>query len=51
MRNTINGNYLWLVLVVFLILPVVNAFTGKDAPVRPFQTAVEQAIDLPGKRQ
>lgn len=53
MRQTAKGNYLWLVLLVFVvIMPIVNAMT-RPVTVQPFETAIEQPsdIDLPIKKE
>jgi hypothetical protein len=51
-KQTANGNYLWLVLLAFfLVLPAVNSFTHKTEPQKPFETNVESAeADLPHRK-
>lgn len=51
MKQTANGNYLWLVLLAFfLIVPIVNAMKEPDKP-GAFQTSVETAVEIPPKRK
>ena len=50
MKQTANGNYIWLVLLVFfIIVPVVNAFTKRDEGPQSWQAQTETAVEIPAK--